>query len=206
MTIGEAGDGGRELRRIVVLNEEVKRIVKTAFRINLMAMNAIFLAKRAGHSALGFGVLSQELRRFAAELELQMRALGLATGRSVTAATAIFRETRLVAVFRRTRVQCGDIGRMAIDAALRHRGENGFSESAEQVSAFNRSHRMMIDDALRLIEMGGVLARSAKIEAAYGGSLSRALRQVSSDFEATIGEIRDALDRLRKFRLDGPAA
>ena len=30
-----------------------------------MALNAIFLAKRAGNAALGFGVLSNELRRFA---------------------------------------------------------------------------------------------------------------------------------------------
>lgn len=206
MTIGEAGEYGRELRQIVVLNEEVKRIAKTAFRINLMAMNAIFLAKRAGHSALGFGVLSQELCRFAAELEQQMRALGLATGRSIAAATATLREARLLAMFRRTRAQCGDIGRAAIDTALRRHGENGLSDGAEQVSAFNRSHRMMIDDAVRLIEMGGVLARSAKIEAAYGGSLSQALRQVSNDFEATIGEIRDSLDRLRKFRLDASSA
>ena len=45
-----------ELARIVRVNEEIKAIVATAFRINLMALNAIFLAKRAGNAALGFGV------------------------------------------------------------------------------------------------------------------------------------------------------
>lgn len=206
MAIGEASEYGRELRHIVALNEEVKRIVKTAFRINLMAMNAIFLAKRAGHSALGFGVLSQELCRFAAELEQQMRALGLATAHSVAAATATLKETHLLAAFRRTRAQCQETGQASLDRALHLHGESRLSECAEQVSAFNRSHRMMIDDAVRLIEMGGVLARSAKIEAAYGGNLSQALRQVSGDFEATIGDIRESLNRLRKLRLDGPSA
>jgi hypothetical protein len=43
-----------ELARIVRVNEEIKAIVSTAFRINLMALNAIFLAKRAGNAALGF--------------------------------------------------------------------------------------------------------------------------------------------------------
>jgi len=43
---------GRELRRIVRINEEIKSVVATAFKINLMAMNAIFLAKRAGQAAL----------------------------------------------------------------------------------------------------------------------------------------------------------
>ena len=37
-----------ELAGIVLVNEEIKAIVATAFRINLMALNAIFLAKRAG--------------------------------------------------------------------------------------------------------------------------------------------------------------
>lgn len=68
-------DTGRELRRIVHINEEIKSVVATAFKINLMAMNAIFLAKRAGQTALGFGVLSNELRRFATDLQKQMSLL-----------------------------------------------------------------------------------------------------------------------------------
>ena len=65
-------NAGQELRRIVRISEEIKRVVATAFKINLMAMNAIFLAKRAGQSALGFGVLSNDLRRFATDLPTQM--------------------------------------------------------------------------------------------------------------------------------------
>ena len=61
-----------ELTCIVRVNEEIKSIVATAFRINLMALNAIFLAKRAGNAALGFGVLSNELRRFAQDLTRHM--------------------------------------------------------------------------------------------------------------------------------------
>lgn len=53
-----------DLLRIVRINEEIKRVVSVAFKINIMALNAIFLAKRAGNAALGFGVLSNELRVF----------------------------------------------------------------------------------------------------------------------------------------------
>jgi hypothetical protein len=60
---------------------------------------------------------------------------------------------------------------------------------------------MMIETTASLVEMGGVLARSAKIEAAYGGAFSQSLKQVSSDFEGTIGEIRKSLDSLKKFQL-----
>jgi len=56
----------------------------------------------------------------------------------------------------------------------------------------------MIADTTQLVELGSVLARSAKIEAAYGGRFSVALMQVSSDFERTIGEIQSSLANLTK--------
>lgn len=206
MTNGEGRESGRELRRIVRINEEIKRVVKTAFRINLMAMNAIFLAKRAGQSALGFGVLSNELRRFAAELEQQMLALGQATSGSVATVTAMVKEARLVGMLERAQVLCEGAGRDALDAALRRHRESALAERREQVATVNRTLSLMIEGTTRLVEMGGVLARSAKIEAAYGGAFSQSLKQVSSDFEATIGEIRQSLDSLGKFRLRELAA
>lgn len=57
-----------ELTCIVRVNEEIKSIVATAFRINLMALNAIFLAKRAGNAALGFGVPENRLSILALSL------------------------------------------------------------------------------------------------------------------------------------------
>lgn len=201
MTSGESRDSGRELRRIVRINEEIKTVVKTAYRINLMAMNAIFLAKRAGQSALGFGVLSNELRRFATELEQQMLALGQATGGSVVTVTAMVKEAHVIGMLERARAQCGDLGRDVLDAVLRRHRETTLCERRDQVAALNRNLAMMIESTARLVEMGGVLARSAKIEAAYGGGFSQALKQVSSDFEGTIGEIRTSLDSLGKFRL-----
>jgi len=201
MVSHQGQDSGRELRRIVRINEEIKTVVKTAYRINLMAMNAIFLAKRAGQSALGFGVLSNELRRFATDLEQQMIALGQATGGSVVTVTAMVKEEHVVGMLERTRAQCEGMGREAIDELLRRRHTNTLSDRYDQVAALNRNLSMMIESTAQLVEMGGVLARSAKIEAAYGGGFSQSLKQVSSDFEGTIGEIRKSLDSLGKFQL-----
>lgn len=197
----EGQDSGRELRRIVRINEEIKVVVKTAYRINLMAMNAIFLAKRAGQSALGFGVLSNELRRFATDLEQQMIALGQATSGSVAIVTAMVKEARTVKVLERARAESSGLGRDVIDEALRRRHGTTFTERLDHVAALNRNLAMMIETTAGLVEMGGVLARSAKIEAAYGGGFSQSLKQVSSDFEGTIGEIRKSLDSLKKFQL-----
>jgi methyl-accepting chemotaxis protein len=197
----EGRDSGRELRRIVRINEVIKTVVRTAYRINLMAMNAIFLAKRAGQSALGFGVLSNELRRFATELEQQMIALGQATSGSVVTVTAMVKEARMVGILERARAQSEGAGREIIDEILGSRHGLALADRLEQVAALNRNLAMMIDSTASLVEMGGVLARSAKIEAAYGGGFSQSLKQVSSDFEGTIGEIRNSLDSLKKFQL-----
>lgn len=191
-------DTGRELRRIVRTNEEIKRVVATAFKINLMAMNAIFLAKRAGQTALGFGVLSNELRRFAMDLQKQMSQLREMTYGSVSTVTALVKQARLNRVLERARKESNGIGRNLIDEFMRTRHNLAFARHREQIAALNRRLSQMIADTAQLVELGSVLARSAKIEAAYGGAFSTSLMQVSSDFERTIGEIQRSLESLTK--------
>lgn len=191
-------DTGRELRRIVRTNEEIKTVVTRASRINLMAMNAIFLAKRAGQSALGFGVLSNELRRFAIDLQKQMTQLREMTYGSVGTVTALVKQARINRALDRTRKDSTGAGRKLIDDFMRGRHGQANTRHREQIGALNRRLTQMIADTMQLVELGSVLARSAKIEAAYGGPFSTALMQVSSDFERTIGEIQHSLESLSK--------
>jgi len=195
-------DTGRELRRIVRTNEEIKSVVATAFKINLMAMNAIFLAKRAGQTALGFGVLSNELRRFATDLQKQMALLREMTYGSVTTVTALVKQARVSRVLERARDESSGAGRKLIDEFMRTRHGIEVSRHREQISALHRRLSQMIADTAQLVELGSVLARSAKIEAAYGGPSAAALMQVSSDFERTIGEIQRSLVTLTKQQDD----
>lgn len=194
-------DAGRELRRIVRINEEIKQVVATAFKINLMAMNAIFLAKRAGQSALGFGVLSNELRRFAMDLQRQMETLRDSTYGSVSTVTNLVKRARMDRVLERARTACQGGSRGGIDRLLDQRRADAGGQN-QQVNVVNRRLSQLIADTVRLVELGSVLARSAKIEAAYGGGFSAALMQVSSDFERTISEIRQSLDKLVKHQVD----
>jgi len=195
-------DTGRELRRIVRTNEEIKSVVATAFKINLMAMNAIFLAKRAGQTALGFGVLSNELRRFATDLQKQMAQLREMTYGSVTTVTALVKQARVNRVLERARKESTGMGRSLIDEFMRTRHGVSIARHREQIAALNRRLNQMIADTAQLVELGSVLARSAKIEAAYGGPFSAALMQVSSDFERTIGDIQHSLENLTKQQDD----
>lgn len=190
-------DAGRELRRIVRINEEIKSIVATAFKINLMAMNAIFLAKRAGQSALGFGVLSNELRRFATDLQRQMGALREAIYSSASTVTEVVKESRVLRILERARRESQGPGRAILDDHLRRRQADQEVDARQaRVNALDRRLRQMLADTAQLVELGSVLARSAKIEAAYGGGFNTALMQVSSDFEQTIAEIQRSLENL----------
>ena len=49
-----------------------------------------------------------------------------------------------------------------------------------------------------MVELGGVLAKSAKIEAAYGQSFAASLAQVSGEFDGVVEEIRGSLEALRR--------
>ncbi|RTL48462.1 MAG: chemotaxis protein [Rhodocyclaceae bacterium] len=193
-------NAGQELRRIVRINEEIKKVVTTAFKINLMAMNAIFLAKRAGQSALGFGVLSNELRRFAMDLQRQMETLRIATTDSVVVVTGLVKQTRVERIFQRTLAVSKGQGRRMVEACLRARNDRYSGDESGGVTALNRRLSQMISDTAQLVELGSVLARSAKIEAAYGGTFSTSLMQVSSDFEQTISDIQKSLDTLTKHQ------
>jgi hypothetical protein len=191
---GCAGD----LRRIVHINEEIKRVVATAFKINLMAMNAIFLAKRAGQAALGFSVLSNELRRFAADLQQQMEMLRQITYGSVGSVTAMVKSERLDKVLARLGREATGLAWTILDDYARKRSRLSLSPREEAIVVQQRRLSQAIADTAQLVELGGVMARSAKIEAAYGGTFSAALMQVSSDFERIISEIRRSLELLSR--------
>ena len=197
---------GQELRRIVRINEEIKSVVATAFKINLMAMNAIFLAKRAGTSALGFGVLSNELRRFAMDLQSQMGTLREMTYGSVNTVTALVKQSRLNRLLERTRSKSKGEGLALVEHFMRTQHAEDLERRQEQMNVLNRRLSQMIADTTQLVELGSVLARSAKIEAAYGGGFSASLMQVSSDFEKTIGEIQRSLESISKHQVQEIAA
>ena len=99
MTTKKTHQAGIDLLRIVRINEEIKAVVSVAFKINIMALNAIFLAKRAGTAARGFGVLSNELRVFSQDLRDCMSSLsGLVHGcvNDVSLMLQDIRQTRLL--------------------------------------------------------------------------------------------------------------
>lgn len=185
-----------DLLAIVRISEEIKRIDAVADTVNLMAHNAIFLSRRAGAEALGFGVLSNELRGFSEELHARMHALRTLAHDAVSRISALVRTDRidiiLAAAGRAREIP-------ALNAVLaRRRSER--ETRAGALRAMRRALRLAVDDVVRLVELGGVLAKSARIEAAYGNAHARALTAVALRFAGVLERIGESLARLRKSR------
>lgn len=185
---------GTDLLRIVRMNEEIKAVVKVAFKINIMALNAIFLAKRAGSAALGFGVLSNELRVFSQELRVHMQKLAELVCTGVRVVSELLQHLR----YNRLLFSAAKMSATNAAAQVIERRERQTQQLVERLAKLRRELASALDDAFRLVELGGVLAKSAKIEAAYGQAFAAPLTQVSGEFDGIVEEIRVSLESLRK--------
>ncbi len=185
-----------ELHRIVRVNEQIKDVVRPAFRISIMALNAILLARRAGDAARGFGVLSGELRRFAGELSQNMEALRQLTSTSVVAVTALVKDGRYLAIIDRVVRPDGAVG-MQLEQ-VRQRQQHANERRLAELKQMRTALAQLVGDLRPLVQLGIVLARLARVEAAYGGAFAQSLTQVSADFSRTIEQIEAALGGLTK--------
>ncbi len=189
----KAPQAGVDLMRIVRINEEIKSVVNVAFKINIMALNAIFLAKRAGTAARGFGVLSNELRVFSQDLRDCMSSLSGLVHACVDDVSRMLQDIRHTRLLRQAVATSSKPEFAAVLAAREIENERHTQSFAGQRRQLKRS----LEDAFRMVELGGVLAKSAKIEAAYGQSFAVPLSQVSSEFDGVVEEIRVSLESLR---------
>jgi len=190
----DVSSAGTDLLRIVRINEEIKSVVSVAFKINIMALNAIFLAKRAGTAALGFGVLSNELRVFSQDLRTCMLTLTELIHSSVGEVSVTLKNVRRTRLLR-------EAARMAPNSPATAALERCETENREHEIKFQTLRKQLkraLEDAFQMVELGGVLAKSAKIEAAYGQSFAGALAQVSGEFDGIVEEIRGSLESLRR--------
>lgn len=182
---------GEQLRRTVRINEEIRQVVRISSGINLTAINAMLVAKRSGECSRGYGVVSGELRSFSGKLEALMdetrmlisgmlgdMAWLLKQGRSME------QMDRAMRMSQRTAELLGEVMEKKDHAASRMRERmRGLGDKLGRQTAI----------ALKLCQGGQALARSAKIEAVYGGEMAGTLEQVSIEVEGRMTELFERL-------------
>jgi len=185
---------GQDLLRIVRINEQIKVVVGVSFKINIMALNAIFLAKRAGTAALGFGVLSNELRVFSQDLRNCMASLTTLIHDCVNEVSVVLQDIRHTRLLREAAEMAPESA--AVKVLAQREAEN--EKHDQQLASLRKQLKRALEDAFQMVELGGVLAKSAKIEAAYGQTFAAPLAQVSGEFDGIVEEIRSSLESLRR--------
>ncbi|MEW5904809.1 MAG: hypothetical protein AB1722_10765 [Pseudomonadota bacterium] len=176
------GTGVTELSLIASVNETVKEAISASERISLIAVNASLVAGRAGDRAAGFCVVAAELKRFSESMAADMsRWSRLIEG--VVHATALGRRRAHLMYKLQHTARLSDKAKAAISAAC--------CSSRQAVDETTLLTSQRVKELLELIDRsdkqhlrGGMIARSALIEAAYGGAMHGVLRQIAE----TIGD------------------
>lgn len=184
-----------DLIRAVRVNEEIKSVLDASRQISIVAINAFLTARQAGERSRGFSVVSRELRALAGKFEGAMATLDeVISGLAADQAQSI-RDRRMLGYIEAAVTQPDPHACLwpTLERVIAHHNDIDASIAA----GWQRLGRE-VAAVLRLAESGGVLARSAKIEAAYGGEMARVLTQVAEEIEGQIGEI---VARLRAIRL-----
>lgn len=192
-----SGEGGSadDLRRVVTVNEEIKKVIRISSEVNLVALNAMLVAKRSGEGSRGFAVVSSELRMFSRKLEEAMTGLGAMVFGLVGDAAAMQKQIRERRHWLNT-MEGGDAARDLAQPMLRHK-EESMRLTEQTIRRDWRRLQLQLGRALQLCETGGSLSRSAKIKAVYGGEMSATLKQVANQIEETVNQIFVTLKLLR---------
>lgn len=195
--MGEIKDDGQAtvLRRVVSANEEIKKVIRISAEVNLVALNAMLVAKRSGAKSRGFAVVSSELRVFSRNLESAMTGLGVLIFGLVRDAAAMQKQNRERRHFCTAMAQ-GEKAHELVGPMLL-RKEETIRETGQAIRQDWHMLQLQLSRALQLCETGGSLSRSAKIEAVYGGDMSVTLKQVAYQIEQTINDIFATLKILR---------
>lgn len=180
------------LMMIVQINEQIKKIVFKARVINLLALNAILLSRRAGSLAMGFAFMSSELRQFSKQLTTQMELLSTQSFHSVTLVSQSQKYDRINQLLQKTAFSTDH-------NQLKQRLLN----SNHQLDLIKRhtQHekdklKASIEEALLMGRFGSIIARSLKIEATYGDVYTESLTGIANEFSEHIETIAATINNL----------
>lgn len=179
---------------IIGITECVKAVVWSAHRINLLALNALLLSRKSGSDAVGFAVVSTELRAFSQQLSQQMARLHQLSAASLDQISAALKRRHL----QRLLARADGAGHLSLQQPL---ARMAASEQAFADEASGRSKQLgaVLEDANQHCLYGDVIARFAKIEAAYGGELRSHLGEIANEFTALVADVLPEIERLRRM-------
>jgi methyl-accepting chemotaxis protein len=173
------------------LSEAAKTVMFAAVQLHLLGLNARVLATRMGDEGRAFSVLSAEWvllsKRFGTAMH-QLERLTETLLRGISRTSINRNRARLL-------VQCeGPL--KAYGASFGTRAQPELAEAKLELNA-------VVDEALRGVLLGQVIARSAKIEAGWSATSRETLANMAEEFEHQLADILPPLRSLRALQRQG---
>jgi hypothetical protein len=176
-----------ELQLIAATNEEIKSVVRIAEKISLIAVNALLVARQAGQHAVGFGVVARELRMSSERMAASMLSQASLIGRLVMATARRRSQMRRLDNLNATG-RCSQQAQASLNAACQRR-QDELSAVVRSITTLRHELRNVMVRTSKQCAIGMVIARSATIEAAYGGAMQAVLRQIAVGIEACFHDL-----------------
>ena len=186
-----------ELQNTVLINENIKMVIWNCFEINLMGLNAILLAKRAGRMARGFGVISGELRELSLQLQGSMNRLSRASQDMLAESSRSMTQERRSQMLLRT-AAVSEKNALYLAETLQ-RTRQAADANAARLRVVHQRLAEYIDEAYQACVFGVVIARAARIESAYSGEHANVLAELSNVFARKVDSIVPRLEELRRI-------
>ena len=178
----------------ISINEILKQVIDTACRIDLVAVNAVLVAKRAGTQSAGFHVVALELRTFGLEVEKEMAILGKLIYRFVHRIAALLKLARNLRLLEATE-QKSDQAHSLIHTRVESK-RLVYQQTLIEAEADRHALAHEIRRALTLCRTGAMLSNNGRIEAAYGTSMLEEMRTIVVSIEEIMSQTVTGLKSL----------
>jgi hypothetical protein len=178
----------------VSINESLKKVIAISSQINIVAMNAILVAKRAGQQSSGFRVVAMELRLFSQKIEELMTFLGnmiFELVRRIAELQKMEKRLRLLALT----MSKNNASQDRLESSYRLRQTTYLDNYARAQTDWERLEKE-IGRSLSLCSAGAMLSHNGRIEAAYGGTMLSDMLQVANRIEDILGQTISTIKQL----------
>lgn len=192
-----------DLNRMAAVSDQIRHLANQGLRMQLHATNARVMTRSTTTRVPGFEVVSEQMRQLSRELQACLADLRAATVRWLRIVShQLVRDREIATLVRAAAVS--PVADDAVQPVLAALARTGDDEGA--AVAARRAFTAVLDEARRLAATGCVIARTAKLEATYGGDLAVPLAEAATEFTVLADCVDEAVRTIARRLVDARGA
>jgi len=184
---------------MAAVSDQIRQLAHQGLSMQLHATNARVMTRSSTTRVPGFEVVSEQMRQLSRELGACLNDLRAVTVRWLSVVSHQLVRDREVATLMRA-AATSPVADQAVQRVL-SRLALASDDGAAATSA-RRAFTAVLDEARRLAATGCVIARTAKLEATYGGALAVPLAEAAAEFTVLADCVDEAVRTIARRLTD----